>query len=89
MQCGADSLNEDKLGQFNLTTRGHGECVEFILKFGLPLMLVGGGGYTIENVSRCWTYETALALGIQIGDRLPPNEFSNEYSSPYLHVEVR
>jgi len=87
MQCGADSLNEDKLGQFNLSTKGHGECVEFILKRGIPCILVGGGGYTIENVARCWTYETALALGVQIENKLPPNEYSHEYSSPYLHVE--
>lgn len=25
-------------------------------------MLVGGGGYTVENVARAWTYETSLVL---------------------------
>jgi histone deacetylase 1/2 len=88
LQCGADSINDDKLGQFNLSTRGHGACVEFILKFGIPLMLLGGGGYTIENVARCWAYETSLALGVQIDNKLPPNEYSHEYSGPYLHVEA-
>jgi len=34
--------------------------------FGVPLMLVGGGGYTIRNVARCWTYETAKAVGIEV-----------------------
>jgi len=87
LQCGADSLNEDKLGQFNLSTKGHGACVEFILKFGIPMLLLGGGGYTIENVARCWAYETSLALGVQIDNKLPANEYSHEYSSPYLHVE--
>jgi hypothetical protein len=24
--------------------------------------MLGGGGYTIRNVARCWTYETAVAL---------------------------
>jgi acetoin utilization deacetylase AcuC-like enzyme len=88
MQCGADSLNEDKLGQFNLSTHGHGRCVEFILKKGIPLMLVGGGGYTIENVARCWTNETAIALDKVLDTKLPPNEYSTEYSNPYLHLEV-
>ena len=89
MQCGADSLNEDKLGQFNLSTHGHGECVDFILKLGIPLVLMGGGGYTIENVARCWTYETAIALEKQIDNKLPPNEYSNEYTGPNLHLEVK
>jgi len=88
MQCGADSLNEDKLGHFNLSTRGHGACVDFILGLGIPLILLGGGGYTIQNVARCWTYETAIALGRTLENKLPPNEYSNEYTSPFLHVEA-
>ena len=31
-------------------------------------MLLGGGGYTIRNVARCWTYETSVALDqVRIG----------------------
>lgn len=44
MQCGADSLAHDKIGQFNLTIKGHGECVKYIKKFNIPLILLGGGG---------------------------------------------
>lgn len=31
----------------------------------------GGGGYTVKNVSRCWTYETAIALNQDISNELP------------------
>lgn len=57
LQCGADSLTGDRLGVFNLTLKGHAECVRFVRSFGLPTMLVGGGGYTIRNVARCWANE--------------------------------
>ena len=30
--------------------------------FNLPLLVLGGGGYTIRNVSRCWAFETARLL---------------------------
>lgn len=30
--------------------------------------MVGGGGYTIRNVARCWTYETSLALNVEIAN---------------------
>ena len=30
LQCGADSLTGDRLGCFNLTVKGHGDCVKFI-----------------------------------------------------------
>lgn len=42
--------------------------------FNLPLLMLGGGGYTIRNVARCWTYETAVALDTSIpnGESLHP-----------------
>nr|GAT54437.1 predicted protein [Mycena chlorophos] len=71
LQCGADSLGCDRLGAFNLSIAAHGECVNFVRKFGLPLLVVGGGGYTIKNVSRCWTYETSVLVGAEIPNELP------------------
>ena len=60
---GADSLAGDKLGAFNLSMKGHAACLEFIKSFGLPMLVLGGGGYRISNVSRCWAYETGVILG--------------------------
>lgn len=45
LQCGADSLAGDRLGCFSLTTKGHGECVNFVKDFNIPTLVVGGGGY--------------------------------------------
>ena len=53
LQCGADSLTGDRLGCFNLTLKGHGSCVEFVRRFNVPLLVLGGGGYTVRNVARC------------------------------------
>ena len=71
LQCGADSLGCDRLGAFNLSIAAHGECVNFVRKYNVPLLIVGGGGYTIKNVSRCWTYETSVLVGTEIPDELP------------------
>ncbi|KAF8232557.1 histone deacetylase [Tricholoma matsutake] len=71
LQCGADSLGCDRLGAFNLSIAAHGECVNFVRKYNVPLLILGGGGYTIKNVSRCWTYETAVLVGATIPDELP------------------
>lgn len=62
LQCGADSLGCDRLGCFNLNIRAHGACVAYTKTFGLPTLVVGGGGYTPRNVSRLWAYETAICL---------------------------
>jgi len=63
LQCGADGLKLDRLGRFSLTHAGHGECVRYVLSFNLPTLVVGGGGYTVRNVARAWSYETAIVCG--------------------------
>jgi histone deacetylase HOS2 len=63
LQCGADSLAGDRLGPFNVQVQGHGDCVEFCKSLKLPLLLVGGGGYTPRNVARAWANETSIAIG--------------------------
>ena len=52
LQCGADSLTGDRLGCFNLTLKGHAECVKHVKGYNLPMLVLGGGGYTIRNVAR-------------------------------------
>jgi histone deacetylase 1/2 len=88
LQCGGDSLTGDRLGCFNLTIRGHAECVRFVKSFGIPLLVVGGGGYTVRNVARCWAYETAVLLDEELEDALPYNDFIGYYGPDYrLHLE--
>ncbi|KAI6109338.1 hypothetical protein EDD16DRAFT_1736600 [Pisolithus croceorrhizus] len=41
LQCGADSLGRDRLGAFNLSIVAHGECVNFVPKFNVPLLVQG------------------------------------------------
>lgn len=86
-QCGADSLAHDRLGAFNLSTKGHASCVEYIKSFNIPLMLLGGGGYTIKNVARCWAAETAVAVGASLDEHLPLCDYL-EYFSPDFQAEV-
>lgn len=61
-------LNRFKFNSSYLYVSGHGKAVEFMKKWNLPLMLLGGGGYTIRNVARCWTHETSIALGVEVAN---------------------
>uniref|UniRef100_A0A6N2LLS9 Histone deacetylase domain-containing protein n=1 Tax=Salix viminalis TaxID=40686 RepID=A0A6N2LLS9_SALVM len=88
LQCGADSLSGDRLGCFNLSVKGHADCLRFIRSFNVPLMVLGGGGYTIRNVARCWCYETAVAVGVEPDNKLPYNEYYEYFGPDYtLHVD--
>lgn len=88
-QSGADSLSGDRLGCFNLSIKGHAECLKYIAAFNVPLLVLGGGGYTIRNVARCWAYETGLLLNRELSDALPNNDYS-EYFGPThtLHIQT-
>eukprot|EP00128_Syssomonas_multiformis_P015866 Colp12_sorted_trinity150504_noHs@8113 len=88
LQCGADSLSGDRLGCFNLSLEGHAQCVKFVKSFNVPLLLLGGGGYTIRNVARCWTYETAIALDSDLTVDLPFNDYFDYYGPDY-RLQVR
>merc|ERR1711923_256084 len=62
-------------------------CVEFMKRYNLPLMLLGGGGYTIRNVARCWTFETSVALEQDIPNELPYNDYF-EYFGPDFKLHI-
>jgi histone deacetylase 1/2 len=83
LQCGADSLSGDRLGCFNLSIQGHADCVEFVRSFNIPMLVLGGGGYTLRNVPRCWTYETSKLTGVDVNDELPFNDYFEYFGPDY------
>ncbi|CAD2220954.1 histone deacetylase 1/2 [Angomonas deanei] len=92
LQCGADSLAEDRIGLFNLSSWGHGCCVEQVRNCEIPMLVVGGGGYTIRNVAKLWAYETGILCGHKVDmnatipiEKMPCTGWLFE-GSPYLHV---
>ena len=90
LQCGADSLAFDKLGTYNTTLRGHGACVKYVKEWGLPLLILGGGGYTIKNVARCWAYDTGICLDTELDNELPLNDYYELLGKDHnLHFEAK
>ncbi|KAH9808335.1 hypothetical protein DFH28DRAFT_1136435 [Melampsora americana] len=92
LQCGADSLGGDRLGGFNISIAAHGECVRFMKSFRIPLLVLGGGGYTPRNVARCWTYETSVLVSDTcptIPNSLPSTPYDSIFKDePKLHVNL-
>lgn len=88
-QCGADSLGYDRLGCFNLNIRAHGECVKLVKGLGVPLLVLGGGGYTPRNVLRLWCYETLVLTNVQLEHEIPRTPTHDWFGPDYsLHPQL-
>ena len=66
---------------------GHADCVAFVKSFNLPLIVLGGGGYTIRNVARAWAFETGVLVGEEMSENLPFNDYM-EYYGPEFKLSV-
>ena len=48
--------------------------MEEVQRSGLPLLLLGGGGYHPANAARLWTLVTAAVLGKKLGEDIPDTD---------------
>ena len=64
--------------------------LSYIKKFKIPTLVLGGGGYTVRNVARCWTYETSICTGTDLVSDLPYNTEYFEFFAPdfSLHPDI-
>ncbi|KAJ6875687.1 hypothetical protein NC652_035152 [Populus alba x Populus x berolinensis] len=82
LQCGADSLSGDRLGCFNLSVKGHADCLRFLRSYNVPLMVLGGVAILSGMLP------TAVAVGVEPDNKLPYNEYFEYFGPDYtLHVE--
>ena len=82
-QLGIDSYCNDPLTHLMLSSRGHTEAVREFARLGLPWLALGGGGYDLSAVARCWS----LAYGIMLGQEWPddiPIEYQERYGLKLL-----
>ncbi len=49
LQCGADGLAGDKIGDWNLTPDVFAKFVRQVKGYNVPILLLGGGGYTVSS----------------------------------------
>ncbi|CDI77701.1 histone deacetylase, putative [Eimeria acervulina] len=89
LQCGADSVAGDRLGCFNLSLDGHSEAVRYFCKAGVPAIFLGGGGYTLGNVPRCWAKETGYILGVDLDPKIPDSCMYRGYYGPNYELKIR
>ena len=86
-QLGIDSYHSDPITHLQLTSRGYVEIIREFAGLGLPWLALGGGGYDIGAVARCWTLAYGVMLGAEWPDRIP-DLVAGQYPSPNLRDTV-
>ena len=87
-QLGIDSYHADPLTHLQVTSRGFVEAVRFFSGLALPWLALGGGGYDLGAVARCWS----LAYGVMVDAEWPdtiPEELSQVLRSTQLRDTVK
>mgnify|MGYP000533587155 CR=1 FL=1 len=88
IQCGADGAAGDPHAVWNLSTDAYTYVIKEILQFHKPLLLLGGGGYSMVNTARIWAAITSTVcrpssdtLPAEIS--IPQHEYWPEYAPDY------
>ena len=82
-QCGADMLNGDPLGGFNLTEDCLPKCLQIVRSANVPMLILGGGGYHLQNTARCWAKMVASLLGKDIDENIPEHDYLEKYGPDF------
>lgn len=90
LQMGTDSHAKDPLAHIQNTQSEWLAAVQHIMELGLPIVAVGGGGYSLDTVPRMWTSACLTLGGVSFEDAIPADlaqrwavpTFSDEDQSP-------
>ena len=68
LELGMDTLAGDPLTHLRMTNNIVVEILEPLLHTGVPLLVVGGGGYHVENTVRSWALAWRTCCGEEVED---------------------
>ncbi len=83
-QQGIDTHIDDPLAHLRLTSQGHVSAVAALGSLSPGKWLaMGGGGYDLSAVARCWAMDYAVMAGVELPDEIPAS-FHEEYGLKHL-----
>ncbi len=88
--CGADQLAGDPLGRLNLSSEAIVSCAEHVHAWGIPTLVLGGGGYSEAKAAAVWCRVSAVFADAPLASLLVPADepFFAEYASMGFELRV-
>ena len=81
LQMGTDSHILDPLAHLENTAQEWLQAVISIRDLGLPLVVLGGGGYSLNCVPRMWSAASMVLAGMEVPQHVP-EPFGEEWKMP-------
>jgi len=95
-QLGIDTYHTDPLTHLQLTSRGFLEVVQLFADMNLPWLALGGGGYDVGAVARCWSLAYGLMTDLVLPNDVPQhlipvtgNDHLRDSVEPTVPPEIR
>ena len=63
LELGADVLSGDPLAHLKLTNNVHNKVCNYLRRLDKPILILGGGGYNVENTVRAWSHVWSIMTG--------------------------
>lgn len=74
----------DPLGKWNLSIASYSDCLQKVMAWKKPLIILGGGGYNSAAAARSYAYLTSRVLGREISDEIPEHDQFENYTPDFL-----
>lgn len=82
-QLGIDSHYNDPITHLRLSSLAFSEVVQAFVDLHLPWLALGGGGYDLSAVARCWTLAFGKMISREWSEEIP-YQFANAYGIKLL-----
>ena len=95
-QLGIDTHYKDPITHLRLTSKAFGQAVQEVANLRLPWIALGGGGYDMGAVARCWTIAFGVMTGRAWPQKIPStyvgvNDFEqlDDYEQDLLEIDLQ
>ena len=83
-QLGIDTHYRDPITHLAQTVQGFSDVVRLFADMPYPWLALGGGGYDLQAVARCWAQTFAIMSGQELSEEIPePYASDHDISSLY------
>lgn len=91
LRSGVDGLAHDPVvgAGWGLTPQAYADCAQQAASWGLPLLVLGGGGYSSPAAARAWASLMAALQVVELPRDIPEHEFFDRHGPSFCFADSK